>query len=266
MGSKEYSHDNAPAKAVKLLVQGRAHPLARNLGRTSTPPVVATAEWVHWYGHHPAPFRYRYAHPAEHEAAWAPDTHRQEQPQPTRSCCESTARHPRGRRVGRAFVPFTPRMRDIPYEHEALTQGRARRPGISARIQTRSPPAPSQIGAPRRRGTLLRPGTSGRRRNLIRGSTPQWSGRHAPGTWPCPGLPARLPARPPAPRRGCSRLPPRGSPHQGTDPARDAVDAHRHSAVDACDVGHGRDLYAMVRVGPVRVSGLYGFERKVSSP
>ena len=144
MGSKEYSHDNAPAKAVKLLVQGRAHPLARNLGRTSTPPVVATAEWVHWYGHHPAPFRYRYAHPAEHEAAWAPDTHRQEQPQPTRSCCESTARHPRGRRVGRAFVPFTPRMRDIPYEHEALTQGRARRPGISARIQTRSPPAPSR--------------------------------------------------------------------------------------------------------------------------
>ena len=69
---------------------------------------------------------------------------RQEQPQPTRSCCESTARHPRGRRVGRAFVPFTPRMRDIPYEHEALTQGRARRPGISARIQTRSPPAPSR--------------------------------------------------------------------------------------------------------------------------
>ena len=33
------------------------------LGGTSTPPVVATAEWVHWYGHHPAPFRYRYAHP-----------------------------------------------------------------------------------------------------------------------------------------------------------------------------------------------------------
>ena len=63
MGSKEDSHDNAPAEALKLLVQGRAHPLARNLGRTSTPPVVATAEWVHWYGHHPAPFRYRYAHP-----------------------------------------------------------------------------------------------------------------------------------------------------------------------------------------------------------
>ena len=27
------------------------------------PPVVATAEWVHWYGHHPAPFRHRHAHP-----------------------------------------------------------------------------------------------------------------------------------------------------------------------------------------------------------
>ena len=56
--------------------------------------------------------------PAEHEAAWAPDTHRQEQPQPTRSCCESTARHPRGRRVGRAFVPFTPRTRDLPYDRD----------------------------------------------------------------------------------------------------------------------------------------------------
>ena len=27
------------------------------------PPVLATAEWVHWYGHHPAPFRHRHAHP-----------------------------------------------------------------------------------------------------------------------------------------------------------------------------------------------------------
>ena len=53
--------------------------------------------------------------PAEHEAAWAPATHRQEQPQPTRSCCESTARHPRSRRVGRAFVPLTPRTPDLPY-------------------------------------------------------------------------------------------------------------------------------------------------------
>ena len=63
MRSKEDSHDNALAEALKLLVQGRAHPLVRNLGRTSTPPVVATAEWVYWCGHYPAPFRYRYAHP-----------------------------------------------------------------------------------------------------------------------------------------------------------------------------------------------------------
>ena len=32
-------------------------------GRTSTPPVLATAEWVHWYGHHPATLRHRDANP-----------------------------------------------------------------------------------------------------------------------------------------------------------------------------------------------------------
>ena len=32
------------------LVQGRAHPLARAPESTSTPPVVATAEWVFWVG------------------------------------------------------------------------------------------------------------------------------------------------------------------------------------------------------------------------
>ena len=37
--------------------------VTRDLGRTSTPPVVATAEWVHWYGHHPATLRYRDANP-----------------------------------------------------------------------------------------------------------------------------------------------------------------------------------------------------------
>ena len=31
--------------------------------RTSTPPVLATAEWVHWYGHHPATLRHRHANP-----------------------------------------------------------------------------------------------------------------------------------------------------------------------------------------------------------
>lgn len=32
------------------LVQGRVHPLARAPESTSTPPVVATAEWVFWVG------------------------------------------------------------------------------------------------------------------------------------------------------------------------------------------------------------------------
>ena len=35
----------------------------RALGRTSTPPVLATAEWVHWYGHHPDTLRHRDANP-----------------------------------------------------------------------------------------------------------------------------------------------------------------------------------------------------------
>ena len=84
VGSKEYSHDNAPAKAVKLLVQGRAHPLARNLGRTSTPPVVATAEWVHWVGTIRPHSVIGMRTPAEHEAAWVADgsQNSQEQSQP----------------------------------------------------------------------------------------------------------------------------------------------------------------------------------------
>ena len=53
----------ALAEVLKLLVQGRGSSVTRDLGRTSMPPVVATAEWVHWYGHHPAPFRHRHAHP-----------------------------------------------------------------------------------------------------------------------------------------------------------------------------------------------------------
>ena len=45
------------------LVQGRAHPLARGPGRAPTPPEPATAELVHWYGHHPTPLRHRHANP-----------------------------------------------------------------------------------------------------------------------------------------------------------------------------------------------------------
>ena len=60
---RETSFRLRPGRGTQLAVQGRAHPLARAPGRTSTPPVLATAEWVHWYGHHPATLRHRHANP-----------------------------------------------------------------------------------------------------------------------------------------------------------------------------------------------------------
>jgi len=56
------------------LVQGRAHPLARATERTSTPSVVATAEWVLWVGIVRPYSAIGMRTPAEHEAAWASDT------------------------------------------------------------------------------------------------------------------------------------------------------------------------------------------------
>ena len=48
---------------------------------------VATAEWVHWFNTTRPHSAIGMRTPAEHEAAWAPDTnhdhHRQEQSQPT---------------------------------------------------------------------------------------------------------------------------------------------------------------------------------------
>ncbi|EGF52678.1 conserved domain protein [Actinomyces sp. oral taxon 170 str. F0386] len=43
--------------------------------------MVATAEWVHWYGHHPTTLRHRHAPPAEHKAAWIPDVSQNSQKQ-----------------------------------------------------------------------------------------------------------------------------------------------------------------------------------------
>ena len=52
-------------------------------GRASTPPGSATAEWVHWYNTVRPHCAIGMCTPAEHEAARAPDTDHQEQPQPT---------------------------------------------------------------------------------------------------------------------------------------------------------------------------------------
>ena len=43
---------------------------------------VATAEWVHWAGTIRPHCAIGMHTPAEHEAAWAPDTHRHERSQP----------------------------------------------------------------------------------------------------------------------------------------------------------------------------------------
>ena len=43
---------------------------------------VATAEWVHWAGTIRPHSAIGMRNPAEHEAAWAPDTHRHERSQP----------------------------------------------------------------------------------------------------------------------------------------------------------------------------------------
>ena len=45
-------------------------------------PVLATAEWVHWAGTTRPYSAIGMRAPAEHEAAWAPDRHRQAQSQP----------------------------------------------------------------------------------------------------------------------------------------------------------------------------------------
>ena len=58
--------------------------LIRNQGPWAdmTPPVLATAEWVHWAGTTRPYSAIGMRAPAEHEAAWAPDRHRHEQSQP----------------------------------------------------------------------------------------------------------------------------------------------------------------------------------------
>ena len=81
VGSKGDSYDNALAEALNSLYKAE---LIRNQGPWEDIDAVevATAEWVHWYGHPRPHSAIGMRTPAEHEAAWAPDTHRQEQPQP----------------------------------------------------------------------------------------------------------------------------------------------------------------------------------------
>ena len=56
----------------------------RGLGRTSTPPALATAERVHWVGTTRPHSAFGMRAPAEHEASWVPDVSQnsQEQSQP----------------------------------------------------------------------------------------------------------------------------------------------------------------------------------------
>lgn len=85
VGSKGDSYDNALAEALNSLYKAE---LIRNQGPWEDIDAVevATAEWVHWFNTIRPHSAIGMRTPAEHEAAWAPDTHhdhhRQEQPQP----------------------------------------------------------------------------------------------------------------------------------------------------------------------------------------
>ncbi|WP_416036984.1 IS3 family transposase [Actinomyces massiliensis] len=86
VGSKGDSYDNALAEALNSLYKAE---LIRNQGPWEDIDAVevATAEWVHWFNTTRPHSAIGMRTPAEHEAAWAPDTHhdhhRQEQSQPT---------------------------------------------------------------------------------------------------------------------------------------------------------------------------------------
>ncbi|WP_243858890.1 IS3 family transposase [Actinomyces sp. ZJ308] len=81
VGSKGDSYDNALAEALNSLYKAE---LIRNQGpwQDIDAVEVATAEWVHWFNTIRPHSAIGMRTPAEHEAAWAPDTHRQEQLQP----------------------------------------------------------------------------------------------------------------------------------------------------------------------------------------
>ena len=80
-GPKGDSYDNALAEALNSLYKAE---LIRNQGpwQDIDAVEVATAEWVHWFNTTRPHSAVCMRTPAEHEAAWTPDTHRQEQSQP----------------------------------------------------------------------------------------------------------------------------------------------------------------------------------------
>ena len=93
VGSKGDSFRLCPGRGTQLAVQGRAHPLARAPGKTSTLSVLATAEWVHWAGTIRPHSAIDMRTPTEHKAARAPDTLHQEQPQPATTASRQTSLH-----------------------------------------------------------------------------------------------------------------------------------------------------------------------------
>ena len=82
VGSKGDSFRLCSGRATQLAVQGRAHPQPGPLGghrrRPHSPPPSGSTGTGTTRTHSAIGMRT----PAEHEAAWAPDTHRQEQSQP----------------------------------------------------------------------------------------------------------------------------------------------------------------------------------------
>ena len=62
-GSKGDSFRLCPGRGAQAPCTRPSSSATKDPGRTSTPPAVATAEQVHWYGHHPATLRRRHANP-----------------------------------------------------------------------------------------------------------------------------------------------------------------------------------------------------------
>ena len=62
-GVKGDSFRLCPGRGAQAPCTRPSSSATKDPGRTSTPPAVATAEQVHWYGHHPATLRRRHANP-----------------------------------------------------------------------------------------------------------------------------------------------------------------------------------------------------------
>jgi len=126
----------ALAEALKLLVQGRAHPQPRTLAGhrrhpRSPPPSRSTGTGT-TRPHSAVGTRT----PAEHEDAWAPDTHRHEQPQTATTATRQTSHH-----KTQGLIPGRPRPGPPPPD----TPHRGTAPTTGASVDLTEPPSRASL-------------------------------------------------------------------------------------------------------------------------